>query len=73
MMELNISELRKQKRPMWMTELDEECSSDILGGGGDIYTDRLSMDSAGYSGEEVLAEDLEALFAGKYVQEDYVS
>ena len=39
--ELNITELRKQKRPLWMSDLGIDNYADILGGGGDIYTDRL--------------------------------
>jgi len=39
--ELNISELRRQKRPLWMSDLGIENYADFLGGGGDIYTDRL--------------------------------
>ena len=36
--ELNITELRRQKRPLWMSDLDIENYADFLGGGGDIYT-----------------------------------
>ncbi len=43
-MELNISELRKARRPLWMTNIEAETFADILGGGGDIYTDRLAID-----------------------------
>jgi hypothetical protein len=39
--ELNISELRKQKRPLWMSDLAIDDYADILGGGGDLFTDRL--------------------------------
>ncbi len=35
--ELNITELRKQKRPLWMSDLGIDNYADILGGGGDIY------------------------------------
>jgi len=40
-MEINISELRKKGRPLWMTDFDLESYSDMLGGGGDIWSDRL--------------------------------
>ena len=46
--ELNISELRKQKRPLWMSDLGIDNYADILGGGGDIYTDRLPPAFARY-------------------------
>ncbi len=39
--ELNITELRRQKRPLWMSDLGVDNFADILGGGGDLYTDRL--------------------------------
>jgi len=39
--ELNITELRKQRRPLWMSDLDVEDYADFIGGGGDIFTDRL--------------------------------
>lgn len=39
--ELNIAELRRKRRPLWMSDLAIEDYSDFLGGGGDIYTDRL--------------------------------
>ena len=39
--ELNITELRKQRRPLWMSDLAIEDYSDFVGGGGDIFTDRL--------------------------------
>ena len=39
--ELNITELRLKKRPLWMSDLGIDDYSDIVGGGGDIYNDRL--------------------------------
>lgn len=41
MFEINISELRKTGRPLWMTSFGHESFADMLGGGGDIYGDRL--------------------------------
>lgn len=77
-MEFNIEELRKEKRPLWMTDLGVETLADsLLGGGGDIFTDRLSVDSDRMTGEEVEKEDdpkdVEPLLAGREVGEDYVS
>jgi len=42
-MEFNIEELRKERRPLWMTSLGLESPADMLGGGGDIHTDRLAL------------------------------
>jgi hypothetical protein len=73
-MEYNIEELRKERRPLWMTGLGIESSADLLGGGGDIHTDRLSVDWDRSIGEEF--EDLEEakiLLEGRYVAEDYLS
>lgn len=39
--ELKIEELRKEGRPLWMTNFGHESYADMLGGGGDIWTDRL--------------------------------
>jgi len=39
--ELNITELRRQRRPLWMSDLGIENYADIMGGGGDIWTDRI--------------------------------
>ncbi len=73
-MEYNIEELRKERRPLWMTGLGIESSADLLGGGGDIHTDRLAVDWDRSIGEEF--EDLEEakiLSEGRYVAEDYIS
>jgi hypothetical protein len=51
--ELNITELRKQKRPLWMSDLGIDDYADILGGGGDIYTDRLPPAYARNEGMEL--------------------
>ena len=55
-----------------MSDLDLESSADILGGGGDLYSDRLPSEWARNSGEEV-QEDLVAgeMLAG--AEEDYIS
>ena len=76
-MEINISELRRQKRPLWMTEFDEESSADILGGGGDLFSDRVPAEWARDEGVEItqLTEEelTRALMEGKHPEEDYVS
>lgn len=73
-MEFNIEELRKERRPLWMTGLGVESVADMLGGGGDLHTDRLAVDWDRFAGQE--AEDPEELrmhFEGCGVAEDYIS
>lgn len=41
MLEINVSELRKQGRLLWMTDFDHESYAELVGGGGDIWSDRL--------------------------------
>ncbi len=77
-MDFNIEELRKQKRPLWMTNLAVESMGEILvGAGGDIRTDRLSVDSDRMTGKEIEKEcdpkEMEFLLAGREVGEDYIS
>jgi len=55
--ELNITELRKQKRPLWMSDLGIDNYADILGGGGDIYSDRLPPAFARHEGMELNEEE----------------
>jgi len=55
--ELNITELRRQKRPLWMSDLGIDNYADILGGGGDIYTDRLPPGFPRYEGMELTEEE----------------
>ncbi|MGA2938253.1 MAG: hypothetical protein ABSF52_14275 [Syntrophobacteraceae bacterium] len=59
--ELNITELRKQKRPLWMSDLGIDDYADILGGGGDIYTDRLPPAFARNEGMELSEAEEEEL------------
>ncbi|MCE5334783.1 MAG: hypothetical protein LLG06_09335 [Desulfobacteraceae bacterium] len=56
-MEYNITELRKQGRPLWMTDFELESTADLLGGGGDIYTDRLPIDTYREIGMEMADEE----------------
>ncbi len=55
-MEYDISKLREQRRPLWMTDFGIESFADMLGGGGDIYSDRLTLDWARNSGVEAEEE-----------------
>lgn len=73
-MEINISELREKRRPLWMTHLGVESYADLVGGGGDIRTDRLHPEWMRDGGEEVDdTEDLKVLLEGRYVEEDCIS
>jgi len=38
---INIEQLRKEGRPLWMTDFGHESYADMLGGGGDVWSDRL--------------------------------
>ncbi len=57
MFELNISQLRKQGRPLWMTHFGHESYADMLGGGGDVRFDRLHPEWVRDFGSEVEVED----------------
>jgi hypothetical protein len=53
--EMNISELRKAGRPLWMTHFGHESLADLVGGGGDIWSDRIHLEwlrGFGYEPEE---------------------
>lgn len=54
---LNISELKKQKRPLFMTELGIDSYADMLGGGGDVWTDRLPTEWPRVTGQELTEEE----------------
>jgi hypothetical protein len=55
-MEINVTELRKEGRPLWMTHLGHESLAELLGGGGDVWTDRLHPEWERDSGHEVVEE-----------------
>lgn len=50
---INLEELRKQKRPLWMTSFGHESYADMLGGGGDVFSDRLHPEWARDFGDEI--------------------
>ncbi len=41
MFELNISELRKGERPLWVAHFGHESFADLMGCGGNIHWDSL--------------------------------
>jgi hypothetical protein len=51
--EINVTELRKQRRPLWMSNFMHDSYADLLGGGGDIYSDRLHPEWERDAGTEV--------------------
>ncbi len=51
-MDINIDELRKEGRPLWMTNLGHESYAELLGAGGDIDFDRLHPEWMRDFGEE---------------------
>ncbi len=53
MREIKFEELRKERRPLWMTHYGVESYVDFLGGGGDIWNDRVYGEwERVYGGEE---------------------
>jgi len=60
-MELNITELRKQRRPLWLSDLDMDDYADFLGGGGDIYMDRLPTMWERHSGMELSEDEVQEI------------
>lgn len=55
--ELNITELRLKKRPLWMSDLGIDDYSEFVGGGGDIYTDRLPPAWSRHEGMDLSADE----------------
>ena len=55
-MELDITKLREERRPLWMSSFGIDSFAEMLGGGGDIYTDRLPLEWARNAGEEIVEE-----------------
>ncbi len=53
MKKINFEELRKTGRPLWMTSWNVESLAEFVGGGGDIWTDRLYEEWERVYGEEV--------------------
>ena len=58
-MELSITELRAQRRPLWMSYLGAENYADLFGGGGDIWFDRLPLQWERDSDAELMADERE--------------
>jgi hypothetical protein len=57
-MEFDITRLREQRRPLWMTNFGIESFAEFVGGGGDYQFDRIPMEWSRYTGVE--DETLEA-------------
>ena len=58
-MEINLTELREQRRPLWMTNFGVGSFAEFLGDGGDIHTDRLWPEWERFGGEELIGQELE--------------
>jgi hypothetical protein len=71
-MELNITELRNQRRPLWMSTLDTDDYADFLGGGGDIYTDRLPPAWERHSGMDFSEAELLEMTAGGLIPSEAI-
>ena len=52
-MELSITELRAQRRPLWMSYFAAENFADLVGGGGEIWFDRLPLRWESGEGHEI--------------------
>lgn len=76
-MELKIDDLRKERRPLWMTDLGVESMADLVGGGGDIHSDRLAVDWGREMGQEVTEEldpiDIEILLTSGHYDDCCIS
>jgi hypothetical protein len=49
---IDINKLREERRPLWMSGYDSENFADMLGGGGDVWQDRLHPEWHRDYGEE---------------------
>ncbi|MFZ2448064.1 MAG: hypothetical protein WAW37_17035 [Syntrophobacteraceae bacterium] len=67
--QLSIAELRKQGRPLWMSDLAIDDYSDFVGGGGDIYSDRIPPGWPRTIGAELTEE--EEIELGPTITEEY--
>lgn len=68
MRRINLEELRKTGRPLWMTNYGVESYADFLGGGGDIWTDRLYGEWERDYGEEVTKTEKPEVVTGRDVR-----
>lgn len=54
---LDVTHLREQGRPMWMSPLGIDHPADMVGGGGDVWTDRLTPEWPRHYGQELTGEE----------------
>ncbi len=57
---LDVTNLREQRRPLWMSSLGVDHPADMVGGGGDIWSDRLAPEWPRYYGQELMGEESQA-------------
>lgn len=60
-MEIDITKLREERRPLWMSPLEIDDYADMLGNGGDIWTDRLVPAWERHYGSELTENELSML------------
>jgi len=58
-MKIDITKLRMERRPLWMTPLGISSFAEMLGDGGDIYMDRLTPDFPRFNGRELMGDEEE--------------
>ncbi len=56
---IDITRLRMERRPLWMTPLGISSFAEMLGDGGDLYTDRLTPDFPRFNGQELMGDEEE--------------
>lgn len=57
---LDMTKLREQRRPLWMSSLGIDHVADMIGGGGDLWTDRLTPEWPRNAGEELTEEEAQS-------------
>jgi hypothetical protein len=57
-MELDITKLREERRPLFMSSLGVDHPADMIGGGGDIWSDRVVPEYPRFTGEELSEDEL---------------
>jgi hypothetical protein len=68
-MDINLEELRKERRPLWMTDLSVESYADLLGGGGDIQFDRVEPEWGRSYGSEITEAEFNQAKSSSHYEE----
>ncbi len=59
--QIDITKLRESGRPLWMSPLGIDHPADMLGGGGDIWSDRLTPEWPRYYGQELMSDEAQGV------------